>query len=112
MNGLLWFAASVLVFWVLAYRRAAGSAWLIGFGAYLGALTFWSGVDANTKVLLWTIFLVVAGVLVVPSLRKALLFRGQARRGKREELVPARRAGEELTVPPHRAGLDRLALGA
>ena len=73
MNGLLWFAASVLVFWVLAYRRAAGSAWLIGFGAYLGALTFWSGVDANTKVLVWTIFLVVAGVLVVPSLRKALL---------------------------------------
>jgi acyl-CoA dehydrogenase len=42
-------------------------------GSYLGALTLWSGADAETKVLLWTIFLVAAGVLTVPSLRKALI---------------------------------------
>jgi acyl-CoA dehydrogenase len=73
MNGFLWFAAAVAVFWALAYGRAAAPAWLIGFGSYLGALTLWSGADAETKVLLWTIFLVAAGVLMVPSLRKALI---------------------------------------
>jgi acyl-CoA dehydrogenase len=63
----------VAVFWALAYWRAATLAWLIGVGSYLGALTLWSGADAETKVLLWTIFLVVAGVLTVTSLRKALI---------------------------------------
>ena len=60
MNGLLWFAAAVTVFWALAYWRVAAPAWLIGVGSYLGALTLWSGADAETKVLLWTMFLVVA----------------------------------------------------
>ena len=50
MTGLLWFAASVAVFWALAYWRAAAPAWLIGVGTFLGALTLWSGADAETKV--------------------------------------------------------------
>jgi acyl-CoA dehydrogenase len=73
MNGLLWFAAAVAMFWALACWRVAAPAWWIGVGSYLGALTLWSGADAETKVLLWMIFLVVAGVLTVTSLRKALI---------------------------------------
>ena len=73
MNGFLWFAAAVAVFWILAYRRATTPVWLTGVGSYLGALTLWSGADAETKVVLWTIFLAVTGVLTVPSLRKALI---------------------------------------
>ncbi|HEV8262676.1 MAG TPA: acyl-CoA dehydrogenase [Burkholderiales bacterium] len=73
MHGFLWFAAAVAVFWMLAYRRATTPVWLTGVGSYLGALTLWSGADAETKVVLWTIFLAVAGVLTVPSLRKALI---------------------------------------
>ncbi len=73
MNGFLWFAAAAAVFWILASWRTAAPAWLIGVGSYLGALTLWSGADAETKVLLWTIFLVATGVLMVPSLRKALI---------------------------------------
>ena len=42
---------------------------------------------------------------------EGLLFRRQCRRLRRQELWPVRAAGEELAVPPDRAGLERLALG-
>jgi acyl-CoA dehydrogenase len=73
MNVLLWVLAAIAVFWVLAYFRAALPGWLIGIAAYLGALTLWMPANAGAKVLLWTVFLVVAAILGIPQLRRALV---------------------------------------
>ncbi len=43
--------------------------------------------------------------------RKACSSRREARRLGREQLAPLGRAGEQLAVPPHRAGFERFALG-
>src|SRR5437667_5829013 len=40
-----------------------------------------------------------------------LLFGRKARRAHREELVPVGAAGEEVSVPPYGAGVDRFTLG-
>jgi hypothetical protein len=45
------------------------------------------------------------------AVEERLLLGREARRGHREQLVPVRPAGEEVRVPPHRAGVDRLLLG-
>ncbi len=42
---------------------------------------------------------------------KPLLFRGERRITRVEQPAPVRPAGEELAVPPHGAGFDRVALG-
>jgi len=73
MNGLVWFGAALAVFWALAYWRSATPGWLLGFAALLGAFTLWSGAETEAKMLSWTIFLVAAALLAVPSLRKALI---------------------------------------
>jgi acyl-CoA dehydrogenase len=73
MNAVLWVAAAAAVLWILAYVRATGVAWTIGMGAYLGALTLWSGAGGATRAALWTLFLIVAALLMVPQLRRALV---------------------------------------
>jgi acyl-CoA dehydrogenase len=73
MNAVLWVAAAAAVLWILAYVRAAGVAWTVGLAAYLGALTLWSGAGGATKAALWTVFLIVAALLMVPQLRRALV---------------------------------------
>ncbi len=49
MNAVLWVAAAAALLWILAYVRAGASAWAIGIGAFLGALTLWSGAGGATK---------------------------------------------------------------
>ena len=73
MNVILWVAAAVAALWILAYIRAGAAAWTIGIGAYLGALTLWSGAGGATKGALWTVFLIAAALLMVPQLRRALI---------------------------------------
>ena len=73
MNVILWVAAAVAALWILAYIRAGAAAWTIGIGAYLGALTLWSGAGGATKAALWTVFLIAAALLMVPQLRRALI---------------------------------------
>ena len=73
MNAVLWVAAAAALLWILAYVRAGAAAWAIGIGAYLGALTLWSGAGGTTKATLWTLFLIVAALLMVPQLRRALV---------------------------------------
>ena len=64
MNVILWVAAAVAALWILAYIRAGAAAWTIGIGAYLGALTLWSGAGGATKATLWTLFLIAAALLM------------------------------------------------
>ena len=73
MNVILWVATAVAALWILAYIRAGAAAWTIGIGAYLGALTLWSGAGGATKAGLWTLFLIAAALLMVPQLRRALI---------------------------------------
>ncbi|HWA14021.1 MAG TPA: acyl-CoA dehydrogenase [Burkholderiales bacterium] len=73
MNILLWIPGAAAVLWVLAYARAAVLPWLVGIAAYLGAFTLWSGANAGSKILLWTVFLVLAAMLALPPLRRALI---------------------------------------
>ena len=73
MNAVLWVAAAAALLWILAYVRAGAVAWTIVIGAYLGALTLWSGAGGATKATLWTLFLIVAALLMVPQLRRALV---------------------------------------
>ena len=49
--------------------------------------------------------------LFARAVDEGLLFRGELRRGHGEQLVPVRTAGKQVAVPPHGAGVDRLALG-
>ena len=73
MNVVLWFVAAAGVLWILAYFRATGATWTVGIAAYLGALTLWSGAGGTTKGGLWTLFLLVVALLMVPQLRRALI---------------------------------------
>src|SRR5258706_10659346 len=73
MNAVLWVAAAAALLWILGYVRAGAAAWVIGSGAYLGALTLWSGAGGTAKATLWTLFLIVAALLMVPQLRRALV---------------------------------------
>ena len=73
MNAVLWVAAAAAVLWILAYARVGAPAWAVGIGAYLGALTLWSGADGATKAALWTLFLIATALLMVPPLRRALV---------------------------------------
>jgi acyl-CoA dehydrogenase len=73
MNVLPWILGAAAILWVLAYARAATLPWLVGIAAWLGAFTLWSGANAGSKILLWTVFLVVAAMLAVPPLRRALI---------------------------------------
>src|SRR5258706_6073649 len=73
MNAILWVAAAAALLWILGYVRAGAAAWAIGIGAYLGALTLWSGAGGATKATLWTLFLMAAALLMVPQLRRALV---------------------------------------
>jgi acyl-CoA dehydrogenase len=73
MNAVFWVAAAAALVWILAYVRAGAVAWTIVIGAYLGAVTLWSGAGGATKAALWTLFLVAAALLTVPQLRRALL---------------------------------------
>jgi hypothetical protein len=51
-----------------------------------------------------------AAELLHRSVEKAALFVSEARRRKREQLLPIRPAAEELTLPPHGAGIERFLL--
>ncbi|HKB83623.1 MAG TPA: acyl-CoA dehydrogenase [Burkholderiales bacterium] len=73
MNPVLWVAAGAALLWILAYVRAGAAAWTIVIGAYLGALTLWSGAGGATRATLWTLFLIVAALFMVPQLRRALI---------------------------------------
>ncbi len=73
MNSFLWIAAALGIVWALAARRARAGAWLTGIGIYLLALSLWSDAGGGFKAFLWIAFLAIAGVLVVPSLRRGLI---------------------------------------
>ena len=73
MNVVLWVAAAVALLWMLAYVRAGAVAWTIGMGAYVGALTLWSGASGASKATLWTLLLIGVALLMVPQLRRALV---------------------------------------
>jgi acyl-CoA dehydrogenase len=73
MSALFWFIAAASVLWALAFLRAGAAAWVISIGLYLVALTHWSGAGASTKATLWTAFLIVAAILMVRQLRRALV---------------------------------------
>ena len=73
MNAYLWIISALALFWVLAYWRGPTWAWLISAIAWLGAFSVWSGATGELKLGLWTIFLVVAGVLAVAPLRRGLI---------------------------------------
>ncbi|MFP5341185.1 MAG: hypothetical protein ACLGIW_22395, partial [Gammaproteobacteria bacterium] len=72
MNAILWTIDALALFWVLAYWRGPTWAWLIGALAWLGAFSAWSGAAGELKLGMWTVFLVVAGVLSVSPLRRGL----------------------------------------
>jgi len=73
MNAILWFIAAASVLWILAFLRAGTATWAITIGLYLVALTQWSGAGGSTKAALWTAFLIVAALLMVRQLRRALI---------------------------------------
>src|SRR6185295_10362543 len=73
MNVVLWFVAAAGVLWILAYFRATGATWTVGIAAYLGALALWSGAGGTIKGGLWTLFMLVVALLMVPQLRRALI---------------------------------------
>ncbi|MEX0959013.1 MAG: acyl-CoA dehydrogenase [Burkholderiales bacterium] len=73
MNVLTWLLAAVAVFWILAYWRAASTAWVVGGVGYLSALTIWSGAGAGTLTFAWTAALVIGAILIVPGLRRGLI---------------------------------------
>ena len=73
MQVFLWLVAAVALCWVLAACRVRAPGWVLGFGAFLGAVTMWAGAPGSTNALLWTLFLVPAAVLTLPQLRRALI---------------------------------------
>jgi acyl-CoA dehydrogenase len=73
MNVIPWILAAAALPWALAYFRATAVPWVVGIAAYLGAFTLWSGANAGSKILLWTVFLVVAAILALRPLRRALV---------------------------------------
>ena len=73
MNPVYWVAGGAALLWVLSYVRAGGTAWTIGIGVFLAALTWRSGAGGSTKVVLWTLFLITAALLMIPQLRRSLV---------------------------------------
>jgi acyl-CoA dehydrogenase len=73
MNGLLWLIAALVLVWALAYFRAPRLVWAAAGAAFLLALQWGSGLPLLTRALLWTAFIPVAAVLVLPQLRRTLL---------------------------------------
>jgi acyl-CoA dehydrogenase len=73
MNAVLWGVAAMALVWILAYVRAGAALWAAGATAWLVVWTLWSAAGGTGKVALWTLFLVVAALLLVPQLRRALV---------------------------------------
>ncbi|MEO8004052.1 MAG: acyl-CoA dehydrogenase [Betaproteobacteria bacterium] len=70
---MIWLVAAAAVLWIFAYARAGAVAWVIGVAVFLGALTLWSGLGGAVKATLWTVFLIVAALLTIAPLRRALI---------------------------------------
>lgn len=73
MSALVWLVAAAAVLWILAYARAGTVPWVVGVAVFLGALTLWSGLGGAVKATLWTVFLIVAALLTIAPLRRALI---------------------------------------
>lgn len=73
MNGIVWLLTAIAVFWLLAYRRAGAFGWIVGAGAYLAALSLWSGIGGTAMAVLWIAAAVVVAVLALSSLRRGLI---------------------------------------
>jgi acyl-CoA dehydrogenase len=73
MSAIVWLVAAAGVLWIFAYARAGAAPWVIGVAVFLGALTLWSGLGGAVKATLWTIFLIVAALLTIAPLRRALI---------------------------------------
>ncbi|HEX7954921.1 MAG TPA: acyl-CoA dehydrogenase, partial [Burkholderiales bacterium] len=73
MNAIVWGGTAAVLLWVLAYVRASAVVWTVGAAAWLGAWSIWSGAGGAGKVALWTLFLIVAALLMIPQLRRALV---------------------------------------
>ncbi|HEX4986043.1 MAG TPA: acyl-CoA dehydrogenase [Burkholderiales bacterium] len=73
MNTIAWLAAAAALLWMLAYARAGAAAWAACVAVFLGAFTLWSGAGGAVKAALWTVFLILAALLMVPPLRRVLV---------------------------------------
>jgi acyl-CoA dehydrogenase len=73
MNTILWVACAVAVIWLLAYFRSNRPGWIAGIAVYLLALGWWSDVSGPVSSVVWVAFLAVAGIVVMPALRRGLI---------------------------------------
>ena len=115
VNVLFSVLVALALAWALAYWSASALVWVAAIAAGLLAITLATDIGAPTATLLWVAFAVPACIFTVGALRRNLISRpllgGQLGFWKRKELLPVRIAAEQLAVPPHGPGVERLLLG-
>jgi acyl-CoA dehydrogenase len=73
MSAWLWLIGGIAVVWALAYFRASRLAWAAAGAGFLLALQWGADLPLWARAALWTAFLPVAMLLVLPQLRRSLL---------------------------------------
>jgi acyl-CoA dehydrogenase len=73
MLTLSWILGLILALGVLAYFRLPGWTWAIVGAAFLAVLTLRGAASPAVTGTLWTVFIVVSALLLIPQLRRALL---------------------------------------
>ena len=73
MLTLIWIVALTFALAALAYLRAPGWSWAAAVAALLVAVTLKAGHSPGLNGALWTVFIAVSAILLVPPLRRALV---------------------------------------
>jgi acyl-CoA dehydrogenase len=73
--GLAWIVAIVAMVWGLAYFRSPLWLWTLAAAAGLALITLWFSPAAVAKTLMWSVFVLLAAVLNVLPVRRALVSR-------------------------------------
>jgi acyl-CoA dehydrogenase len=73
MSGWLWLIGGIAVVWALAYFRASRLVWAAAGAGFLLALQWGADLPLWARAVLWTAFVPVAALLVLPQLRRSLI---------------------------------------
>jgi acyl-CoA dehydrogenase len=73
MSGWLWLIGGIAVGWGLAYLRASRLVWAVAGAGFLLALQWGTELPLLARAILWTAFLPVAVLLLLPQLRRSLI---------------------------------------
>jgi len=73
MFTLIWIVGLLVVLGALAFFRVPGWVWAVAGAGFLGVLTLRNGLAPAASGTLWTVFIVVSALLLIPQLRRALL---------------------------------------